>query len=142
MVSHEKRRRAKELIDKFLNCDITNTDFAYAFPADNDDRALRAIRSNLWPYYCDTHVHKLEGTHSLGDEEKELFRRCSAFLRSGLEYEWPPHRWIGFRYGLMRLLGLGKRVEEGFESFKKHGDFAVWPFIRRQDYEKYVTVGD
>lgn len=135
MINQEKRKRAIELIDRFLRCEITNTDFSYGFPVDDDDRALAAIRSNLWPYYCDTHTHRLTGTHALAPEAKDLFLRCALFLNSGLEYEWPPHQWISFRYGLMRLFGLRRRVEQGFENFKKHGDFEVWPFIRRQDYD-------
>jgi hypothetical protein len=137
MINREKRKRAKDLIERFLHCEIGNTDFSSAFPADQHDRALGAIRSNLWPYYCDTHTHKREGTHGLNREATELFLRCALFLDSGLEYEWPPHRWIGFRYGFMRLLGFGRRVDEGFEVFKSHGDFEVWPFIRREDYAKF-----
>jgi hypothetical protein len=139
MVDSEKRRTASELIAKYLSLEVNSDELSDDFPRDKRDPALGAIWFNLWPYYSDT-PHKAEGKHQLSPEAKELFGRCAAFLRTDLEYEWPPYKWISFEYSLWRLFGLGKRLEQKFDEFKSHGDFDVWPFIRREDYAKFAST--
>ena len=138
MVIAEKRRLASDLIAKYLSREITNDELSEDFPRDRRDPALEAIWWNLWPHYDDTHSHKAEGKHQLSAEAIDLFARCIIFLHSDLEYEWPPHKWMGFEYLLWRVLGRGKRIEQKFDEFKSHGDFEVWPFVRREDYTKFV----
>jgi hypothetical protein len=138
MIISEKRRVASELIAKYLSRAITNDELNEDFPRDRRDPALEAIWWNLWPHYCDTHSHKAEGKHQLSREAIDLFARCATFLRTELEYEWPAHKWMGFEYLLWRVLGCGKRVERNFDEFKNHGDFDVWPFIRREDYTRFA----
>src|SRR6267378_6006063 len=103
MVNSEKRRLASELITKYLSLEITSDELNDDFPQDNSDPALEAIWSNLWFYYSDR-SHKAEGKYELPPEAKDLFERCVAFLRTDLEYEWPPTQWISFKYALWRLL--------------------------------------
>jgi hypothetical protein len=134
MVNREKRQVAKQLIEQFTSCEITNDDFRDGFPIDKLDPALEAIYCNLWVHYSDTRKHKLEEKHTLGPEAKELFRRCAAFLGTDLEYEWPPYKWVSVRWVFLRLFRLTKRIDQEFEIFKAHGDFTVWPFIRERDY--------
>ena len=116
-----------------MACKITSDEYNDDFPHDEADPGLHAIYCNLWFFYSD-YAHKLEGKHELTSEQKELFGRCALFLGSNLEYEWPPFKWISLKYGLMRLVGLGKRIDQSFEEFKKSGDYEVWPFARREDY--------
>lgn len=134
MLNREKRQTAKRLVERFVAGEITNDEFKYRFPFDDTDPALKAIYCNLWAYYSDTHAHKLNGRHVLRPEEAEIFERCAAFLGTDLEYEWPPYKWINLRYGLMRLFGLSEKIDQQFERFKGHGNFDVWPFIRKSDY--------
>jgi hypothetical protein len=136
MVNEEKRLRAKDLVERFMACEITNDEFNDSFPFDDSDPALKEIYCNIWPFYCDTHTHKLDGKHRLSPEAKRLFTRCAAFLGSNFEYEWPPHKWIDLTRPFVRLFGRGKKIDEQFERFKAHGDFEVWPFIRKEDYAK------
>jgi hypothetical protein len=140
MVDSEERQIASELIAKYLSLEITNDELSDDFPRDKRDPALEAIWWNLWLHYSDTHSHKAERKHQLSPEAKELFERGAAFLRTDLEYKWPPYKWIGFEYALWRLLGLGQRLEQKFDVFKSHGDFEVRPFIRREDYTKFAST--
>ena len=140
MVNPEKRRFARELITKYLSREITNDDLNDDFPHDKEDPALTAIWRNLWPHYSDNYSHKAEGKHQLSPEANDLFVRCAAFLRTELEYEWPAFKWISFEYLFWRALGCGKRLERKFDEFQSHGDFEVWPFIRREDYAKFASV--
>ena len=138
MVNSEKRRFASQLITKYLSLEITNDDLSDDFPHDESDPAFGAIWNNLWAYYDDMYSHKAEGKHQLVGGGRELFERCALFLRTDLKYEWPPFEWISFKYLLWRLLGRQKRIEQKFDEFKSHGDFEVWPFIRREDYAKFA----
>jgi hypothetical protein len=139
MVNAEKRQIAKRLVERFLACEITNDEFNDTFPRDKADPALEAIHSNLWSYYDEQHTHKLDGRHTLQPETRGLFERCAAFLASGLEYEWPSYNWISPKYGLMRLFGLSRKINDEFERFKTSGSFEVWPFIREADYRRALA---
>ena len=138
MVNLEKRRFASQLISKYLSLEITNDDLSDDFPRDKSDQAFAAIWENLWGYYDYMYTHKAEGKHQLLGEDRKLFERCALFLRTDLEYEWPPHDWISFKYLLWRLLRRRTWIEQKFDEFKSHGDFEVWPFIRREDYAKFT----
>ena len=138
MINKSKRLYAKHLIEKFMACEITNDDYNDEFPSDRNDPALEAIYCNVWPYYSENPTHKLDGKHALQPEARELFTRCVLFLATDLEYEWPAYKWISLKYSLMRLLRQSRRIDEQFERFKEHGDFEVWPFIRKDDYVKFA----
>lgn len=138
MVIPDKRRIASELIARYVSLEIDNDHLSDDFPRDKRDPALHAIWCNLWFHYSDTN-HKAEGKHQLSAEVRDLFDRCAAFLQTDLEYEWPAFKWINIGYGLRRLLGFGKRLDQKFDEFKSHGDFEVWPFIRREDWAKFFN---
>jgi hypothetical protein len=139
MVNSEKRHVASEMITKYLSLEITSDELSDDFPRDKSDPALGAIWENLWAYCDDMYSHKAEGKHQLPEEDRELFERCALFLRTDLEYEWPAFTWISFKWLLWRVLGRPQRIEQELDEFKTHGDFEVWPFIRREDYAKRLS---
>src|SRR5579875_3551490 len=142
MVDREDRQKACELIERLANCEITNYDFDDNFPRRSRDGAIKPIFDNIWFHYSDTHTHKLVGKHALSPEARNLFERCTAFLQSDLEYEWPDCDWIALRRILLRLLGKAHAIERRFEEFKAAGDFDVWPFLRRSDWQRLEESGN
>lgn len=139
MVNPAKRRFASELIEKFVSAEITNDALSDDFPRDKQDPALEAIWWELWQHYSDMYSHKAEGKHQLSLEEVELFRRSVLFLRSNLEYEWPAHKLVSWRHFALRVMGIAKRMDKRLdEEFRSHGDYQLWPFIRREDYAECV----
>ena len=149
MVEHEARRRAAQLVRRFGAGELDN-DLFHAGMAEvvrSDDRALRAIESMLWTMSDHSRTHKLEGADAMNEEGRALFDRCVLFLQSDLEYEWPQDRFDrtwGCVPGL-HVLTLGLtwiytrwkvRQNERFNAeVRASGDFDVWPFLRRTDYE-------
>ena len=147
MVEHEARRRAAQLVRRFRDGEITNEEFDAAWPDSREDRALPAVSTMLWASYSDLREHRLEGRQALTHEGRQLFGRCALFLDLDYEYEWPKHNFIGIG-GLgpwFRVLTLGlswfvdrwikqrnRRLQAEMEAA---GDFDVWPFRRRTDYE-------
>jgi hypothetical protein len=134
MVHREDRDVACKLIEQLANGEITNEDFDEAFPRRSKDRALFPVYAQVWFQYS-RHTHKLVSKHGLNPEAKQLLKRCVAFLRSDLEYEWPDYKWIDPKRILLGLLGQRRKVERDFERFKAAGDFEVWPFFRVSDRE-------
>jgi hypothetical protein len=124
MVHREDRDVACKLIEQLANGEITNDDFDEAFP----------VYAQVWFQYS-RHTHKLVSKHGLNPEAKQLLKRCVAFLRSDLEYEWPDYKWIDPKRILLGLLGQRRKVERDFERFKAADDFEVWPFFRVSDRE-------
>jgi hypothetical protein len=71
---------------------------------------------------------------------KERVARWLMFLYSDREYQWPETGNSGFRdlhadswFGnsIRRLFGYGEKSSE----FMAHGDYDVWPFLRREEFE-------
>jgi len=142
MVDREDRHKACRLIEGLAKAEITNDDFDDDFPRRSRDRALEPIFANIWFHYSDTHTHKLTGEHALSSEASQIFARCAAFLRSDLEYEWPDYNWIALKRIVLRLFGQGARIERQFEQFKAAGDFEVWPFLSRSDWQRFAGRGE
>ena len=138
MVVADKRQRAQQLIEQFLSCEIDNEAFDDGFPVDDRDPAFAAIHDNLWMYYSESYTHKLEGKDTLPPAARNLFVCSAAFLGTNLEYEWPVRKWISIKYALLRLLGLGKLIDQECKDFDRRGDFDVWPFIRRAEYQRFA----
>jgi hypothetical protein len=141
MVIREKRDRALELVERFLSGEISSDDLADNYPRDKNDPAVGAIYERLWFFWDDRHKHKLTGRHQLAPEVRALFERSIMFLRSDLEYEWPPIQWDSLTQAFLRLLGLrkiaDKRSDEWTKKLKSDGNLEVWPFIRDGDYAAY-----
>lgn len=151
-VDLDSRRQFASLIRKFVNCKINSGDF---FESEvrfdcikSDDPALKAIDGMLWSSYNEEWPHKLSGKNALTPQGVEMYNRCLLFLGSDLEFEWPDagRQFQQVRFG--RVFGeltlgltylvddfLDKRSEAFMDNYRKAGEFEVWPFIRKSDYE-------
>jgi hypothetical protein len=84
--------------------------------------------------FSDRRIHKLTGRDSPAPELRAVLERCCVFLSTNLEFQWPPSKSrIG--KGLLQLIGLGRPLEAADNEYKSVGDFEVWPFLKRSDYE-------
>jgi hypothetical protein len=134
MVDRAKRDKAAVVLSALLNGNITNDQFMSAFPRSSDDPALRAILLGAWMQFSDLRAYKLVGRDEPTPERRELLERCCLFLGTDIEFGWPkPKPRIGSV--ILRLVGIGGRQAVLDEEYKSHGDFDVWPFLRRGDYE-------
>lgn len=145
MVNRNVRIKAAALILQLISGEITNDDFEGQFPTEDSDSALKPIYRRLWQFWDDRSTHTLSGQRALGTEARELCNRCVAFLQSTLEYEWPsiavepPVTLILSR--VFRLPRNAATIENTIhERLASFGDFDVWPFRRRADYEKALKT--
>jgi hypothetical protein len=138
MINREKRDLAWKLIHGFFTSEITNDDLMDNYPRDEGDAAIGAIYERLWFFWPDNRTVRLTTDNAPKGEARELIERCIAFLKSDLEYEWPPFQWVKLSYGLMHILGLKnvaeKKGRESLIEFRRNGTLEVWPFIRESDY--------
>jgi len=119
--------------------------------SETDDPVIRPILEFSWCLYNDTYNHKLTGKHKLSDEQTKEIARFILFLHSDLEYDWTyvdftnPVIRFSFTDILKSIITLGQHYrdlnlkrEEEFELMKKTGDFELWPFKTRTQYEEQL----
>ena len=116
-----------------------------------DDPIFRPILEFSWCLYNDTYNHKLTGKHKLSNEQTKEIARFILFLNSDLEYDWTyvditnPVIRFSFTDILKSIISFGQHYrdlnlkrEEEFELMKKAGDFELWPFKTRIQYEEQL----
>jgi len=138
MIDRHARDIAADAVRDFIRGFISNREYERRFPATKGDPALWAIHTALWSGYSDVSEHTMTGKHALNDEGRALAERCILFLRSDLEFQWPPPKFR-LRYGILRLLGLGRMVKRWEEEDMSMGDVEVWPFLKEAEYEDHIS---
>ena len=116
--------------------------------SDNDDPIIKPMMELCWGLYDDTRNHRLVGSDELTKDALKIIARCILFLHSDREYEWPyfntnnPLLRFSLKELVLSVLTLGhhyrkKREEHNISYFEwqKLGDYNVWPFFRKSDYE-------
>lgn len=135
MVDRHSRDIAAEALRDFMEGSISNEQYERRFPRNKDDPALWAVHEQTWLYYSDLTEHTLTGKYALTDAARALYERCLLFLRSDLEFQWPPPK-IRLRYGILRLLGFGRLLKRREEKEMGIGEMEVWPFLKKAEYEE------
>ena len=137
MVDRESRTKLAELIRHLVAGRITNDEFEDSFPLRSADPAVWEVFScGAWALYSDLWQYRLTGRYRLPKEARREVSRWILYLKTDLEYEWPRLSLIWsilFLVGNLfsvGLLGFGYR-----RYLRLCGDWEVWPFQRRSDYE-------
>ncbi len=138
MIDRQARDTAANVLQAFMDGTISNYKYEDGFPRSKGDPALHAIHVELWFYYSDIRQHKLIGKNALSPEARALYERSVLFLKSDLEFQWPPSQ-LKLRYGLLRLLGLGRSMKRREERKAGVGEKQYWPFLKKDDYEEWLA---
>ncbi len=136
MVDRGNRDVGATVLRDLVDGRITNDEFMGRFPRSTDP-ALRAILDFAWGQFSDLRVHKLTGRDAPTAERRACLERCYLFLRSDLEFEWPLPK-PSIARGLLQIISLGRWFRASEEEYRSKGDFEVWPFFRKADYEARV----
>ncbi len=119
MIDHEIRRKLSQDLRHLVIGTITNDDFDDNYEdlyVTCSDVAVQEIGRCGWGMYSDSHRYRLRGKYAVDGERKRMAARCVLFLRSGLEYQWPPPpgsfgvyvahavSWLGIPAGIALLL--------------------------------------
>lgn len=143
MIDRYARNNLAESLRHLLGGQITNDQFEETAIIESDDAVIDAIRWQAWLLYSDLYEHKLTGAHALSKPDRLVVSRFILFLHSDLEYEWPRHPFDGAIGAIVRLLsyvlsfGIIPRYVN--KRWMASGDFDVWPFIRRKDYDEALN---
>ena len=135
MIDRPARKRAAEAIRHFVTGQISNKEFLRRYPESEDDSAIWALDDTVWCLYDDIRTHKLSGDEALSKEFKSEAVRWLMFLYSDKEYLWPNIGKPGFRHYPSWFCRLFVFASKRYERFRAAGDYSVWPFLRREDFE-------
>lgn len=135
------RKKLAESLRHLVSGMITNYEFEDG-EASSRDEAVVAISEQAWLLYRDFPEHRLKGNWRVPDEARPIIAHWILFLHSDLPYEWPVWRLTGPHIWGRSLRGwftLGQSVREERAKFEASGDYDVWPFFRREDFEHAQT---
>jgi hypothetical protein len=133
MVHTNERRIASHLLEQFFNGDIANDEYENEYPARSGDAGLDVVFDRTWLYYDDVDTQFLR-QEELTLQDRQLFERCIAFLRTEFEYEGPLlDRGLPFPDRMMQLarvlFGRQRKADSRFFS-------PYWPFARADQYRQ------
>lgn len=137
MIDRNNRNLAASNLRALIEGRITNEEFMQRFPKSSDP-ALRAILQFAWGQFSDLRVHTVTGRDAPPPDQRARLERCLLFLQTDLPFEWPLPPGVG--KGLLRIVTLGHWPATSDEEYKSKGDFEVWPFLRRNDYESQISI--
>jgi hypothetical protein len=135
IIDRPSRSAAGELLRHLVAGQITNAEFEERFPF-SSDRTVREMWAAGWLLYDDFRTYRLVGSDRLQPADRKVIARCVLFLQTELRYEWPHSSSL---YSFLNILTLGLTLDYTRQlqrkRFEKHGDIAVWPFVRQSDYD-------
>ena len=143
MIDRNARNKAAQTIRHYVCGVITNKEFEKRYPSSKVDPIIRTLDDSLWATYEDIGTHKLTGENSVSCDLKQRIARWLVFLYSDSEYRWPKVSDAGFR-DLQADSWFGKFIrtifgyEEKSLAFMRCGDYTVWPFFTREEYESAI----
>jgi hypothetical protein len=186
MIDEDARKSLSEDLRRLIAGRMSNDQFDevyYRQYADSRDRAVIEIATFAYSLYSSDLLlpYRLRGRHAVGQAVREAAARSVLFLRSGLEYKWPPSpdnpglrvlAGAAFSFGIpagiaLLLIGMSmfadgwdhvvgsftvlgalllisstalcrlwpRSLDREWQAFNRAGDYELWPFLRRQDFE-------
>lgn len=168
MIDHERRKKLAFHLRQLSVGLTSNDDFEEALmddvthgwlpeqyyrskEAEFDDPIIQPMLELCWGLYDDTRNHKLVRSDALSEQAVKIIARCILFLHSDKEYEWQyfntnnPILRFSLADIILSILTLGhhyrnKREKHiiSYYEWQKTGDYEVWPFLRKHDYDEQL----
>jgi hypothetical protein len=137
MIDRAYRDNLATALQQYVSGRITNDDLD-EIGVDWRDRGAVAVKERAWSLYDDTYQHRAVGRHPLPRSARDEIDRWILFLHSDLEYVWPQFSFFQIVNWPLSLLTFGwweMRKQRKFHEFMAAGDFSVWPFVAKEDYD-------
>ncbi|MBK8096749.1 MAG: hypothetical protein IPK26_06560 [Planctomycetes bacterium] len=137
MVDRDSRRACAQLLRRLMRGEMEGEEFEFAVDQlGSADPGIRAIKTQAWACYSDYSPVERSVARAVRPE----IARSILFLRSDAEYLWPPYPSGDFPIynWLFNILTLGcweRRKANRLREWQDHGDFAVWPFHSRSEFD-------
>jgi hypothetical protein len=136
VIDRVARQHLALLLRRLVTGRITTDDFENDRPDASRDSGVTAISLAAWTsLYSDFWPVRLTARRKLSDDTRSHVVRWILFLKSDNPYEWsqPPSFWQRLSSILIR------RPTRSWNAWKAQGDFEVWPFFRRADYNAALS---
>jgi hypothetical protein len=143
MVDREARRRSRGLLKKLALGRITNYECENEFLDlldSTSDPVVFALYRTIREVSGETE-HVVSNVFFKGGEMRNRLCRWIVFLKTDLEYQWPEDRLAPGLRDLYRptlfdkLSGRHSRIIRSNTQFFTRGDYSVWPFLQKADFE-------
>ena len=137
MIDRNSRNTLAEVLRHYVSGLVTNDDLDDV-EVDWRDRGAVAVKGRAWSLYSDNYQHRAIEKHYLQKPAREEIGHWILFLHSDLEYMWPDYSFVQTYNRPFNILTLGwweLQKKKKFDEFMAAGDFSVWPFLSKQDYE-------
>lgn len=137
MVDRDSRTAFAALLRRLMIGQVTGDEFECAVDElGSSDPGIRAVRTQAWACYTEGEPVERDFARAVRLD----IARSILFLQSDAEYLWPPYPGGDFPIynWLFNICTLGwweRRKADRLREWEQHGDFAVWPFHSRSDYE-------
>lgn len=114
MILPDARDKLRTALAALVDGKMSNDDFDDFYASEcvgSEDRGVAEIGEFGWGLYssCLPIPYRLKGRHAVPVKTLEIADRCGLFLKSHLEYEWPPFSnpsWAGMARSLTTAIGL------------------------------------
>jgi len=144
MIAQDSRNRLAEALRHYASGRIMNDElFAASTSVDRRDRGAVAVMMAAWCLYDDLKAHFVENRLPPNSEARREVARWIVFLHSDVEYLWPgsPGMLVNVFHSFINFLTFGrwwKRTIGRWEQQLGNGDYSVWPFSGRAEFEQAV----
>ena len=138
MLDRPSRDKAATMIRRLASGRLAASDYDVDRDFKSADEGVRAVLDAGWGLYSDYRDYRLRGEDALPPEGMAAVARCVLFLKTDLEYEWPPLHPSLITL-LLALLTLGITVRRSRRRWERSGDHHVWPFRRYADYKQALA---
>lgn len=138
MIDRRSRNRLAVALRHYVAGLITNDELD-DIDVDWRDRGAVAVKDMSWQLYDDTYKHYVEDRIPRHSKTRTTIARWIAFLYSDEEYLWPEYSFVQIVNWPMNVLTFGwweRTRRHKWEQFLEAGDFGVWPFNKRLDFER------
>ena len=140
MIDYAARKELAELLRHFIAGRVTNLEFDGREEewSNSEDAALWLVFHKAWHLYDDFSEHRMTGDWRINKEGRREIARWILFLQTDLEYQWcystPQQAW----WHLISVITFNLFPAFREPSYKDLGDSDVWPFYRRDDFDRAV----
>lgn len=138
MINAEGRKKLALTARRYLSGRISNFDLEAREPNSKGDDGITQVSAHgFYELYSDQETHYCTGKHALDQRQRKVVARWLLFLYSSYEYEWPVYKGSIFIRALQVItFSFPRKYFFGTKAFRSAGDFDVWPFLKRSDYEE------
>ena len=139
----EQRNKLAESMRHYLSGRISNFEFMERTEElwVSKDKAVRKIMQSFWMGYDDLKEHKNEGKHKISSDGELYVKTMILFLKSDNEYNWEDLKYdnIPFLRAIIYLVTFGKYPEVWDKEIMKKGDYDVWPFLTKSEFDNEIS---